>query len=109
MRLSGYTGKPMRDVSYELEGTHFVWDTVKYKNNYSKHKIAFEEAATVIINPTTEYYEDKAHSDYEERLIAVGYSDKLRELVVCHCLREDDFVIRIISARKASKSEKQKF
>jgi len=94
----------MQDIIYDLEGTQFIWDSDKYRKNFFKHKITFEEAATVIINPGTLYFEDKKHSKNEERLIAVGFSKDARFLTVCHCIRGDGMV-RLISARRATKSE----
>ena len=98
----------MNDVRYELDGQLFVWDSVKYDMNVKKHKVNFEEAATVFMGENTEYYKDKEHSDDEERFIIVGNSDQLRALMVCHCLRENETVIRIISARKAGKYEEKR-
>ena len=97
---------PEHNVIYEFKGTQFMWDSVKYERNYEKHKIAFEEAATVILDPDTKYFPDEKHSGDEERTIAVGFSDKLRILMVCHCLRKRNTVVRIISARKATKLER---
>ena len=95
------------NVTYEFSGTHFVWDSEKYQLNIQKHSISFEEAATVIVDPHTEFYADDEHSDDEDRFIAIGYSEKLRLLVVCHCMRRSDSVYRLISARKASNAERE--
>jgi len=97
------------DVSYELNGYHFIWNSEKYQVNYQKHNITFEEAATVMIDPYTEYYVDDEHSDDEDRFIAIGYSGKLRLLVVCHCLRNNDLTFRVISARKATNAERESY
>ena len=97
------------DVSYELSGYHFIWNSEKYQINCQKHNITFEEAATVIVDPYTEYYTDDEHSDDEDRFIAVGYSGKLRLLVVCHCLRDNDSTFRLISARKATSIERESY
>jgi len=97
------------DVSYELSGFHFVWNSEKYQQNYQKHNITFEEAATVIVDPYTEYYIDDEHSDDEDRFIAIGYSGRLRLLVVCHCLRDNDSIFRLISARKATNAERESY
>jgi len=97
------------DVSYELSGYHFIWNSEKYQINCQKHNITFEEAATVIVDPYTEYYADDEHSDDEDRFIAVGYSGKLRLLVVCHCLRDNDSTFRLISARKATSIERESY
>jgi len=97
------------DVTYELEGTHFIWDSNKNKLNYQKHKITFEEAATVFVDIDTEYLEDEKHSNEEERFIAIGFSANEGMLTVCHCFRDDDLIIRIFSARRATKTERSKF
>jgi len=98
-----------QDVSYELCGYHFVWNSEKYQINIQKHNIAFEEAASVILDPFTEYYSDDDHLDDEDRFIAIGYSGKLRLLVVCHCLRDNDSTFRLISARKATNVEREAY
>ena len=94
-----------QDVRYELDGQAFVWDSEKYDINKSKHGITFEEAATVFIKDETKYYHDEAHSYEEDRFIAIGISNSDNLLMVCHCMRENDAITRIISARKAEKHE----
>jgi len=83
------------DITYELEGTQFVWDNEKNNSNYQKHKITFEEAATVLIDIDTEYLEDIKHSNDEDRYIAISFSANEGILTVCHCYRDADSVIRI--------------
>ena len=95
-----------QDIKYELNGQLFVWNSIKYDINKDKHGILFEEAATVFMNYSTEYYDDEDHSDDEERFIALGMSKQHNLLMVCHCMRESETIIRIISARKAEKHEK---
>ena len=97
-----------RDAMYELDGQSFIWDKIKYEVNLNKHKIAFEEAATIFIDDRTEYYSDEKNSNDEERFIAVGISNRFNVLIVCHCLRENETIIRIISARKAEKHEQKR-
>jgi len=92
----------MEDI---LQGVSFQWDEYKNKTNIQKHGISFKEALTVFFDEKALLIEDEKHSDYEERFIILGLSKKLRLLVVCHCYRESDSVIRIISARKANISE----
>ena len=96
-----------RDVMYELEGQVFIWDRIKAESNKTKHGISFEEAASVFIIDGAEEFEDEDHSDEEERLIVIGLSRELRVLTVIHCWREDDMIIRIISARKATQLEQK--
>jgi uncharacterized DUF497 family protein len=67
--------------------------------------VSFEEAQTVFLDENAVRYFDPDHSEDEDRFIMLGMSFTLRVLVVCHCYREDDSVIRIISARKADKGQ----
>ena len=94
-----------RDVAYEIGGQLFVWDKLKAESNKAKHGISFEEAASVFVLDEQETFMDDEHSYDEERLIVIGLSQALRVLTVIHCLREDDTVIRIVSARKATQVE----
>jgi len=97
------------DVMYELDGQQFTWDKEKGENNYKKHNVTFEEAATVILDPDTELYNDLEHSNNEARFKSIGFSIKSRVLIVCHCERENGEVVRIISARKADSYERKVF
>ena len=83
----------------------FEWDNKKEKSNKRKHGISFDEARTAFYDENAIQYFDPDHSDQEDRFILLGISFKLKVLVVCHCFRENDSVIRIISARKADKDE----
>lgn len=87
--------------------TTFEWDKKKAKANRKKHKIAFEEAATVFNDPFIADMPDPDHSEIEPRQIAVGYSIKKRLLVIAYTEREDH--VRIISCRKATSSERKKY
>ena len=87
----------------------FIWDEKKARENLIKHKISFEEAQTVFSDPNARMIFDPEHSGNEERFMLLGISSGLRLLVVCHCYREDDMVIRIISARKAKKKEQKQY
>jgi uncharacterized DUF497 family protein len=82
-----------------------IWDESKNKENIKKHKVSFEEAETVFYDPNGKLIADPDHSEEEDRFIILGLSKMLRLLVVCHCYREDDETIRIITARKAVKKE----
>lgn len=82
------------------------WDPLKAATNLEKHGISFEEAATVFADEFGRIIPDPEHSDDEDRFILLGMSWSLRVLVVCHCYRETSSVIRIISARKATKTER---
>lgn len=83
----------------------FTWDAQKSTTNKRKHGVAFEEAQTVFDDCDALRIFDPDHSEDEDRFLLLGLSAVLRLLVVCHCYREDDGQIRIISARKASKKE----
>jgi uncharacterized DUF497 family protein len=87
----------------------FVWDATKATSNLKKHKISFEEAKTVFSDPNARMIFDPEHSGKEDRFILLGLSSGLRVLVVCDCYKEDDMVIRIISARKANKNEQKQY
>jgi len=84
----------------------FTWDSRKAKSNVQKHGVSFDEAQTVFLDDSALLIADPDHSDDEDRFVLLGLSFALRLLVVVHCFREDDDVIRIISARKASRSER---
>lgn len=81
-----------------------IWDENKEKNNFEKHGVSFVEAQTVLESDQQLILEDKSHN--EQRFIALGFSKNLNLLVVVYCYRFED-VIRIISARKATKKERK--
>lgn len=81
------------------------WDKRKNQKNIKKHGVSFEEAQTVFLDENALRFFDPDHSGDEDRFIMLGISFKLRILVVCHCHRKNDTVIRIISARKADHHE----
>ena len=83
----------------------FEWDPPKNDINIKKHQISFEEAKTAFYDPNARLVEDPEHSDSEDRFILLGLSQNLNLLIICHCYRSTDEIIRIISARKATRSE----
>lgn len=85
----------------------FEWDENKNRTNQNKHGISFTEAQTVFYDDEALIIDDPEHSEEEERFIILGLSSKANLLVVCHCYRASETVIRIISARKATKTESQ--
>ncbi len=88
-----------------MKELHFEWDLDKARHNLTKHGVSFEEAVTVFYDEfAVEFYDDE-HSEWEERFLLLGFSSKFRLLLVCHCYRESESIIRIISARKATKNE----
>lgn len=92
-----------------MKQLEFSWDTEKDKTNHKKHGISFTEAQTVFHDENARLIDDPDHSEEEERFILLGMSSKLRILIVCHCYRVEDTVIRIISARKANKKERKQY
>lgn len=88
-----------------MSGIQFKWDETKNRKNKRDHGVSFEEAQTVFLDENALRFFDPDHSEDEDRFIMLGVSFKLRVLVVCHCYRENDEVIRLISARKADKKE----
>jgi len=84
----------------------FEWDERKAAANRRKHGITFEEARFVFLDEDALLIPDEEHSHEEDRFIMLGLSGHLRTLVVCHCHRQADEVIRIISARKANRAER---
>lgn len=85
------------------------WDPKKEANNREKHGVSFEEAKSVFYDESAKLIHDPDHSEGEDRFILIGFSSALRLLVVCHCYRESESSIRIISARKATKSEAKNY
>lgn len=83
----------------------FDWHPTKAATNLKKHQISFEEAQTVFYDEFAVQFFDEGHSEDEERFLMLGMSVHSRLLLVCHCEREGGEVIRIISARKATKRE----
>jgi len=83
----------------------FNWDKNKNLINQRKHNIAFEEAVSVFWDEEALIIDDPDHSESEDRFIILGISANANLLVVCHCYRENDTIIRIISARRATKTE----
>jgi len=83
----------------------FDWDEQKNQSNRTKHGIWFEEAQTVFGDLHGRLFYDPEHSEHEDRFILLGLSSAARVLVVVHCYRSSDSVVRIISARKATRKE----
>ncbi|MFH1680160.1 MAG: BrnT family toxin [Candidatus Eisenbacteria bacterium] len=86
----------------------FEWDEAKNTANHRKHGVTFEQARTVFCDPRALFMADPDHSDREDRFVLLGLSAELQTLVVCHCFRGRD-VIRIISARKATRRERETY
>jgi len=88
-------------------GLEFEWDRQKAQSNLKKHKVSFEEAATIFGDPFSITISDPMHSAGESRFVTIGESLSRRTLVVGHTDRGNK--IRIISARVATKHERDKY
>ena len=83
----------------------FEWDEAKAAANLKKHQVSFEEAKSIFYDEFGVQFIDDEHSNEEERFLMLGMSSGAKLLIVCHCEREHGALIRIISARKATKRE----
>jgi uncharacterized DUF497 family protein len=86
---------------------NFEWDPDKARQNRRKHRVSFEEAATVFGDPLAVTYPDPDHSASEQRFITIGMSGAGRVLIVAHLDRNGN--IRIISARKTTQREREHY
>lgn len=86
----------------------FEWDEAKASRNLVKHGVSFDEATTVFYDERAVQFYDDGHSELEEdRFLILGFSSKSRLLMVCHCEKGDGDVLRIISARPATRNERK--
>lgn len=92
-----------------MELLRFVWDSRKSHGNLTRHGVSFMEAQTAFQDENAKVFFDPDHSETEDRFILLGLSLQLRVLVVCHCFRESETLVRIISARKADRSEQESY
>ena len=92
-----------------MSNIHFEWDKAKAALNKKKHGVSFEEAQTIFYDEHAIEFFDPDHSDREDRFIMLGLRFRLRLLIVCHCVREAQSVIRIILARKATRHEAKSY
>lgn len=88
-----------------MSALQFEWDENKAAINLKKHGVSFDEAKSAFYDEYAKLIDDPDHSESEERFILLGLSSTLKLLVVCHCYRNDNGAIRIISARKATSKE----
>ena len=88
---------------------YFDWDENKNRINLEKHGITFEEATTVFFDDRAILFDDPEHSIDEDRFLLLGMSETAKVCIVCHCYRESDTVIRIISARQATRKEEERY
>ncbi len=92
-----------------MDGLKFIWDQKKATTNLTKHGVSFEEAKTVFFDDYARLIADPEHSQEEDRFILLGFSVRLRLLIVCHSYRENGQTIRIISARNAKRPEQRQY
>ena len=92
-----------------MKPLEFEWDPAKAAANKRKHRVSFEEARTAFLDEQGLVMADPEHSEEEDRFVLLGLSGSLRVLIVCHCYRRNDAVIRIISARKANGAERAQY
>lgn len=83
----------------------FEWDRAKASANFKKHDVSFEEAQTVFYDEFAVQFLDEEHSSEEDRFLMLGVSSEANLLLVCHCERAGGDIIRIISARRATRQE----
>lgn len=88
-----------------MENIIFDWNASKAFLNKKKHDVSFEEAKSAFFDENALVIHDPDHSGDEDRFVLLGLGRAQHLLVVCHCYRKQDRVIRIISARKATKKE----
>ena len=87
----------------------FGWDERKNRASQKKHGVSFEEAQTVFFDENAIEFPDLHHSGHEDRFLLLGMSFRLRMLMVCYCYREYEGLVRIISARKATRNERKHY
>jgi uncharacterized DUF497 family protein len=92
-----------------MSAIRFEWDDRKAAANASKHGVTFDEARSVFFDERARLIDDPDHFNDEERFVLLGLSSSLRLLLVCHCYRSAGNVVRIISARKATKHESKSY
>ena len=91
----------------KINGKFFDWDIKKNLRNIEKHGVSFKMAASSFFDPNAIMFNDDEHSQDEDRFILIGVNKYDKILTVCHCYRENDNIVRIISARKANKIEQE--
>ena len=92
-----------------MDEISFSWNGEKDRENQRKHGVSFKEASTAFSDENARLKHDPEHSQGEDRFILLGFSSTLRLLVVSHAYRKDEREIRIISARKATRSERRQY
>jgi uncharacterized protein len=90
-----------------MQDIEFLWDDRKVAANLRKHRVSFQEAITAFYDEDALHIPDPDHSLSKERFVLLGMSSRLRVLIVCHCFRAGDSAIRIYSARRATRRERE--
>lgn len=90
-----------------MSNIRFEWNRRNADVNLKKHGVSFDEAMTAFYDAQARYILDPEFAGSEDRFVLIGTSVRLRIIVVCHCCRKNDSVIRIISARKATARERK--
>lgn len=89
-----------------------TWDPVKAQANTTKHSVTFMQAATVLLDALALTVFDAAHSEFEERWFTLGMSSQGRLLAVLHTYQHTESInvrVRIVSAREATRRERQQY
>lgn len=105
--LPGVDNWPGDNYNIITDTIRFEWDENKNQINQRKHGISFEEAATVFYDEYAILFDDPDHSVDEDRFLIIGTTRRERICIVSHCYRGKEGAVRIISARKATRSEKR--
>ncbi len=87
----------------------FEWDAAKAKSNLKKHGVSFSEAESVFYDEFAIQFFDEENAELEDRFLMLGFSNESRLLIVCHCERGAGEIIRIFSARKATRNERKHY
>lgn len=90
-----------------MENVKFEWDEKKNEINKKKHGLSFEEAREVFGDENAILFDDPDHSLDENRFLIIGSLKSSKICIVSHCYRDNDDIIRLISAREATKNEKR--
>lgn len=90
-----------------METISFEWDEHKNEINKKKHGISFETAREVFYDDAAVLFDDPDHSVGEERFLIIGMTNSLKICIVSHCYRGSDNIIRLISAREATRNERK--
>ena len=108
-RRSRLAQQPACNYNVCMNELRFEWDRFKAESNRQKHSVSFDEAQTVFYDENAIQFYDPDHSEDEDRFILLGLSFTPQVLVVCHCFRESETIVRMVSARRADKGEEEEY